>query len=119
MNVELERIWEEAGELRKTVNSSRSRYVRFQVLTAAGMMFRAVFWDILPCKMMSTDVSEVRTASIIRDEYAPLKRRSTIILHGSISQKTILNKIKIVGFGAQNRIPGLRIAIVVLSSDAV
>jgi hypothetical protein len=43
-------------------------HVRFQVLTAAGMMFRIVFWDILP-----------------------LKRRSTIILHGSISQKTILN----------------------------
>jgi hypothetical protein len=39
----------------------------------------------------------VRTASIIRDDhqrwrqYAPLKRRSTIILHGSISQKTTLN----------------------------
>jgi hypothetical protein len=24
-------------------------YVRFQVLTAASMMFRAVFWVILPC----------------------------------------------------------------------
>jgi hypothetical protein len=33
------------------------------------MMFRAVFWDILPCK------------------------RSTIILHGSITQKTALNMI--------------------------
>jgi hypothetical protein len=39
------------------------------------MMFRIVFWDILPCKMI----------------FAPLKRRSTIILHGSISQKTTLN----------------------------
>jgi hypothetical protein len=39
---------------------------------------------------LSTDVSEVRTASIIR---APLKRRSTIILHGSITQKTALNII--------------------------
>jgi hypothetical protein len=27
-------------------------YVRFQVLTAASMMFRVVFWDILPCKMI-------------------------------------------------------------------
>jgi hypothetical protein len=99
-------------------------------------------------KWLSTDVSEVRTASIIRDDvtarfctavcrnevfriwgrelwvarvydfvlpcsqqnenlysvhifchpwwwrqYAPLKRRSTFILHGSISQKTILNII--------------------------
>jgi hypothetical protein len=26
--------------------------VRFQVLTAASMMFRAVFWVILPCKMI-------------------------------------------------------------------
>jgi hypothetical protein len=41
-------------------------YVRFQVLTAASMMFRAVFWVILPCRM-------------------------TIILHGSITQKTALN----------------------------
>jgi hypothetical protein len=26
--------------------------VRFQVLKAASMMFRVVFWDILPCKMI-------------------------------------------------------------------
>jgi hypothetical protein len=26
--------------------------VRFQVLTAASMMLRVVFWDILPCKMI-------------------------------------------------------------------
>jgi hypothetical protein len=26
--------------------------VRFQVLTAASMMFRAVFWVVLPCKMI-------------------------------------------------------------------
>jgi hypothetical protein len=26
--------------------------VRFQVLTAASMMFRVVFWDVLPCKMI-------------------------------------------------------------------
>jgi hypothetical protein len=39
-------------------------FVRFQVLTAASMMFRVVFWDILS---------------------------STIILHGSITQKTTLN----------------------------
>jgi hypothetical protein len=64
-------------------------------------------------KWLSTDVSEMRTASIIRDEsslmmeavrtseshpwwwrqYAPLKRRSTIILHGSTTQKTALNII--------------------------
>jgi hypothetical protein len=27
-------------------------FVRFQVLTAASIMFRVVFWDILPCKMI-------------------------------------------------------------------
>jgi hypothetical protein len=26
--------------------------VRFQVLTAASMMFRIVFWDVLPCKII-------------------------------------------------------------------
>jgi hypothetical protein len=39
------------------------------------MMFRIVFWDVG------------------WRQYAPLKRRSTIILHGSTSQKTILNII--------------------------
>jgi hypothetical protein len=28
------------------------RYVRFQVLTAASMMFRIVFWDLLSSKMI-------------------------------------------------------------------
>jgi hypothetical protein len=27
-------------------------YVRFQVLTAASMKFRIVFWDVLPCKII-------------------------------------------------------------------
>jgi hypothetical protein len=30
------------------------------------MKFRFVFWDVLPCKIMSTDVSEVRATSVIR-----------------------------------------------------
>jgi hypothetical protein len=30
----------------------RTYSLRFQVLTAASMMFRVVFWDILPCKMI-------------------------------------------------------------------
>jgi hypothetical protein len=38
--------------------------MKFQVLTAASMMFRAVFWIVLPSK---------------------------IILHGSTTQKTALN----------------------------
>jgi hypothetical protein len=28
------------------------RYVRFQVLTAASIKFRIVFWDVLPCKII-------------------------------------------------------------------
>jgi hypothetical protein len=56
--------------------SNKVKHVRFQVLTAASMMFRVVF--------------------MMMEAVAPLKRRSTIILHGSISQKTTLNKSKIV-----------------------
>jgi hypothetical protein len=41
--------------------------VRFQVLTAASMKFRFVFWDVSYCsvKQLSTDVSDVGAASII------------------------------------------------------
>jgi hypothetical protein len=35
------------------------RFVRFQVLTAASMMFRVVFWDVLPCKMI-VDLRQTR-----------------------------------------------------------
>jgi hypothetical protein len=39
---------------------------KFQVLAAASMKFR-VFWDVLPCSSVEVDdVSEVRTAVIIR-----------------------------------------------------
>jgi len=47
------------------------------------MRFRIVFWDVLPCKII-VDQGWWR-------QYAPLKRRSTIILHGSTTQKTALN----------------------------
>jgi hypothetical protein len=66
------------------------KYLTFQVLTAASMKFKFVFWDVLPCK-------------IIVDrrfrwwQHVPLKRLPTIILHGSTSQKTNLNfKLQIV-----------------------
>jgi hypothetical protein len=35
-----------------SVHLNLTDYVRFQVLTAASMMFRIVFWDVLPCKMI-------------------------------------------------------------------
>jgi hypothetical protein len=34
------------------LNQQYINYVRFQVLTAASMTFRIVFWDVLPCKMI-------------------------------------------------------------------
>jgi hypothetical protein len=35
-----------------SLKTNKRDFVRFQVLTAASMMFRAVFWVILPCKMI-------------------------------------------------------------------
>jgi hypothetical protein len=60
-----------------------------QVLTVASMMFRIVFWDVLPCKMIVD--RRFRGAYCLQQGLSDLKRRSTIILHGSTSQKTILN----------------------------
>jgi hypothetical protein len=39
-------------ELKNKRSEEISGSARFQVLTAASMMFRVVFWDILPCKMI-------------------------------------------------------------------
>jgi hypothetical protein len=65
------------------------KIVRFQVLTAASMMFRVVFWDILPCKMM-----DVRDDSSLMMEAARTSETSVDnFLRGSTSQKTILNFI--------------------------
>jgi hypothetical protein len=51
-------------------------------------------------KQLSTDVSEVRAASIKHPrwwrQHVPLKRRSKIILHDSTSRKTILNFLRLV-----------------------
>jgi hypothetical protein len=60
------------------VHRRSSALVRFKVLAAASMMLRIVFWDVLHHPWWWR-------------QYAPLKRRSTIILHCSTSQKTILN----------------------------
>jgi hypothetical protein len=49
------------------------------------MKFRIVFWDVLPCKIIVD-----RRFRVTYCLHHP-KRRSTIILHGSTSQKTILN----------------------------
>jgi hypothetical protein len=37
---------------RRSHNEDINNFVRFQVLTAASMMFRIVFLDVLPCKMI-------------------------------------------------------------------
>jgi hypothetical protein len=73
-------------------HEQRQGYMRFQVLTAASMMFRFVFWDVLRCKIIVD--RRFRGAYWLPwwwRQYAPLKRQSTIILHGSTSQKTSLN----------------------------
>jgi hypothetical protein len=67
--------------------------VRFQVLTAASMKFRFVFWDVLPCKIIVDRRFRERSSPWWWRQYVPLKCRSTIILHGSTSQKTNLNFI--------------------------
>jgi hypothetical protein len=83
--------------------------VRFQVLTAESMNFRIIFWDVPPCKIIVDRrfrgtcclhhqgwTMYVLPPSSGMDhpwwwrQHVPLKRRSTIILHGSTSQKTIL-----------------------------
>jgi hypothetical protein len=56
------------------------------------LMFIIVFWDILPCKMTVDRRFRVTHPWWWR-QYAPLKRRSTIILHGITSQKTTPNII--------------------------
>jgi len=76
-------------------------YVRFQVLTAASMKFRIVFWDVLPCKIIVDRRFRWR-------QYVPLKRRSTIILHGSTSQKTILNIQDILACVYNDRVLGTK-----------
>jgi hypothetical protein len=53
-----------------------------------NMMFRIVFCDLLPCKMI---VDRSFRGAHCHHNHAPLKRRSTIILHGSTTQKTALN----------------------------
>jgi hypothetical protein len=48
--------------------------VRFQVLTAASMKFRFVFWDILPCKI----IVDRRLRNVLlpsSGQHVPLKRR--------------------------------------------
>jgi hypothetical protein len=76
---------------------NRRLNVRFQVLTAASMRFRIVFWDVLPCKIIV--VRRFRGTCCLYHPWwwrqrVPMKRRSTVILHGSTSQKTILKKMK-------------------------
>jgi hypothetical protein len=44
------------------MTTNYSSFVRFQVLTAASMMFRIVFWDVLPCKII------VDRDDVVRDD---------------------------------------------------
>jgi hypothetical protein len=42
-------------------------FVRFQVLSAASMKFRFVFWDVMPCKIIVNRRVRGTSASIIRE----------------------------------------------------
>jgi hypothetical protein len=42
----------EQVQCKEGISVHQNNCVRFQVLTAASMMFRSVFWVILPCKMI-------------------------------------------------------------------
>jgi hypothetical protein len=52
------------------------------------VMFRAVFWVVLPCKM----IVDRRFRGAYCHQH-PLKHRAKIILHGSTTHKTALNII--------------------------
>jgi hypothetical protein len=63
-----------------------------------NMKFRIFFWDVLPCKIIVNQRLRGtcclhHQGSLMLEADVPLKRRSTIILHGSTSQKKILNFI--------------------------
>jgi hypothetical protein len=53
-------------------------------------------WDVVPCGLVNTDVSEVLAASVVRAvmtmmETTPLKCWSAFArLHGATSQKTVI-----------------------------
>jgi hypothetical protein len=51
-----------------TKQQNRCSHVRFQVLTAASMKFRIVFWDVLPCKI-SLMMEAARTSETSVDNY--------------------------------------------------
>jgi hypothetical protein len=73
--------------------------MRFQDLTAASMMFRIVFWDVLPCKMiverrfrgaycLHQDSRSVEAKRKLRRElkdalFLEEERKSIILLEGS------------------------------------
>jgi hypothetical protein len=65
--------------------SKRWDYVRFQVLTAASIGFRIVFWDVLPCKIIAD--RRFRGACCLHHQGWVIPDDG-----GSASQKTILNR---------------------------
>jgi hypothetical protein len=77
------------------IDNSLTYYLFLQFVTlSSGLkikkytMFRIVFWDVLPCKII-VDRRFRGTCYLHHQGF----RSSTIILHGSTTQKTILNFI--------------------------
>jgi hypothetical protein len=50
------------------LQTNTKEFVRYEVFTAVTMK-EAVFWDMAPCKMVLTDVSEECIASIFRSAF--------------------------------------------------
>jgi hypothetical protein len=62
-------------------NSTRN-WVRFQVLTEASAKITGL-WNLGPCSLVEIDVSEVRTASIIRAEVCNLNTEACLLQNQS------------------------------------
>jgi hypothetical protein len=79
------------GDHTKHYSSIKCSLVKLQVHTCEISSSHGGEYDVQSCLLGHTDT----THPWWWRQYAPLKRRSTFILHGSISQKTTLNIIQV------------------------
>jgi hypothetical protein len=74
--------------------------VRFQVLTAASKMFRIVFWDVLPCKIVviaeavrtpETSVGNYFTRQYIPEDNSERSLRGSLYITFHIGLLTLIS----------------------------
>jgi hypothetical protein len=75
--------------------------VRFQVLTAASMKFKIVFWDVLPCKII---LDRRFRGTCCFHQHVPLKRRSTIFYTEVYPRRKFWTYISLVNIHSFNSI---------------